>query len=472
MTTTIKKAFTAVVAMVMALVLMVPAGAAYAAGTGSITINPPAGTASETQNTYKIYKVFDADGNGTNISYKLPNGKSIDDGSPMATYFDVDSAGNVTAKDAAKDADGNLTSSAIAAIATFVQHDTPVATAESTGTDPATANNLANGYYYITTSTGTAVTINSTNPNATVIDKNKVPVVTKKITTATAGSVTDEGLKAIAQAGSRVSYESDITVPANTKNLKFRDPIASTQTLDASTIAIKVNGTAVGADNYTLTTDNNTIININFADSYIKTLGSNTKIVVTYTTTVNSDALSSDPSTNTATITYGDHDAKATSNTTSIYNAKITVTKSFEGLTGVLANDDSAQFVLKNSAGKYYAISDTKVVSWVDSSNNATKLTYKQASSHDFTGLADGTYTLVESNTPAGYKTAENTTITINGGDYSTTNLSKSANITNETGSALPSTGGMGTTVLYAVGAALVITAGALLIARKHNTQE
>lgn len=471
MTTTIKKVFTAVVAMVMALVLMVPAGAAYAAGTGSITITPPTGTASDTTNTYKIYKVFDANGNGENISYKLPSGKTIADGSAMATYFAVDSAGNVTAKDAAKDADGNLTSGAIAAIATFVQDDAAVATAKSTGTATATATGLANGYYYITTSTGTAVTINSTNPNATVKDKNTVPSVDKKITKAAVGSVTDKGLNAIAQAGSTVSYESDITVPANTKNLKFADTIVNTQTLDTNSVAIKVNDVAVDPTDYTLTTTNNAI-NIEFADSYIKTL-SNAKIAVTYTTTVKSDALSSDPSTNTATITYGDNNAKATSPTTSIYNAKITVTKSFEGLTGALANDDSAQFVLKNSAGKYYAInSDTKVVSWVDSSDNATKLTYKQAGSHDFTGLADGTYTLVESKTPAGYKTAPDTTITVAQGTYTQTNLEQTERITNQTGSALPTTGGMGTTVLYAVGAALVITAGALLIARKHNTQE
>ena len=464
MTTTIKKAFTAVVAMVMALVLMVPAGAAYAAGTGSITITPPTGTASDTTNTYKIYKVFDADGNGNNISYKLCSGDTLTDAMKNAG-FSVDSAGNVSGPD-------TLDQTAIAAIASYVNENDLVATVTSKGTAQAKAENLPNGYYYITTSTGTAVTIDSTNPNAKVSDKNTVPAVTKKITSAAAGSVDANGLNAIAQAGSTVSYESDITVPANTKNLKFADTIVNTQTLDAGTIAIKVNGTALTADtNYTLSTENSTI-RIDFKDDYIKNL-SNATIVVTYTTTVNSDALSSTPSKNTATITYGDNDAKVTSATTNIYNAKITVTKSFQGLTGELANNDSAQFVLKNSAGKYYAInSETKVVSWVDSLDNATKLTYTQAGSQKFTGLADGTYTLVESKTPAGYKTAADKTVTIENGTYTTANLEQTAEITNETGSALPSTGGMGTTLIYTIGAALVIAAGALLIARKRNTQE
>lgn len=62
MTTTFNKAISLIATMVMAFVLMIPAGAAYAAGTGTITIVPPAGTASSATNTYKVYKVFDANG--------------------------------------------------------------------------------------------------------------------------------------------------------------------------------------------------------------------------------------------------------------------------------------------------------------------------------------------------------------------------------------------------------------------------
>ena len=40
--------------------------------------------------------------------------------------------------------------------------------------------------------------------------------------------------------------------------------------------------------------------------------------------------------------------------------------------------------------------------------------------------------------------------------------------IVNKTGSLIPSTGGMGTTVLYIAGGVLVIAAGALLIFRKR----
>lgn len=62
--------------------------AVSAAGTGSITITPPPGLDPKASNTYEIYRVFDADGNGSAISYKvkanhandpLPKGFTKDD---------------------------------------------------------------------------------------------------------------------------------------------------------------------------------------------------------------------------------------------------------------------------------------------------------------------------------------------------------------------------------------------------------
>ena len=106
-------------------------------------------------------------------------------------------------------------------------------------------------------------------------------------------------------------------------------------------------------------------------------------------------------------------------------------------------------------------------------------------------GLADGTYTLTETVVPDGYNgikpitftvtfhapngdtpaswafnvTSGNAEITDKGGQgaalgvYSTT-------IINKSGATLPSTGGIGTTIFYAVGATLVIGAGVVLVSR------
>ena len=85
-----------------------------------------------------------------------------------------------------------------------------------------------------------------------------------------------------------------------------------------------------------------------------------------------------------------------------------------------------------------------------------------------FTGLANGTYTLVEKTVPAGYNKAADSTFTISEGNYTATNLEQTSTVINEAGSVLPSTGGIGTTIFYAIGAVLVIGAGIVLVTRRR----
>lgn len=480
----------------MTMVLGMSGLTAFAAGTGTITITPPANTPSDATNTYKIYKVFDADGNGDSISYKLLNGqKTTGDAwvsSKMGDYFEVDSAGNVTAKDAAKDTTDNtkLSAGAVQAIASYVEKAsiTATTTVTSTGNANATAGNLNNGYYYITTSTGTAVTITSTNPNATVNDKGTVPSVDKKITAVDKGSLDDAGQKAIAQVGSQVSYESDITVPANTKNLKFNDNMGTGLKLDTTTVKVQLDAADVLPKNYNLTTTDSTI-DITFTDAYIASLDANAVIKITYKATITSDALTVTAAKNTASITYGDNNAKITSeNKPEVYNATITVTKQDGDKKGLAG----AGFVLKNAQGQFYKIADG-VVSWVVDQSDATEyfskgngklyagtkttatdgvvtITYSTTDTADkaFAGLANDTYTLVESTVPAGYNKAADQNFTIAEKDFTEKNLAQSTTVVNEKGSALPSTGGMGTTIFYVLGAALVIGAGVVLVTRRR----
>lgn len=104
-----------------------------------------------------------------------------------------------------------------------------------------------------------------------------------------------------------------------------------------------------------------------------------------------------------------------------------------------------------------------------------------------FEGLKAGTYTLSETVVPDGYNKAEDITFTVtfqvpteeNGNqaftitptgvfesvDDGEDNLFK-AEIENRSGATLPSTGGIGTTIFYAVGATCVIGAGVVLVSR------
>ena len=51
-------------------------------------------------------------------------------------------------------------------------------------------------------------------------------------------------------------------------------------------------------------------------------------------------------------------------------------------------------------------------------------------------------------------------------------NAGSEITVENETGSLLPSTGGMGTTLIYIAGAVLVIGAGVLLVVRRRMNAE
>lgn len=103
-----------------------------------------------------------------------------------------------------------------------------------------------------------------------------------------------------------------------------------------------------------------------------------------------------------------------------------------------------------------------------------------------FVGLGAGTYTISETKTPAGYNTIADKTLTIAFNANGTPKWSKTSGdaaydaadgvfkmtIENNKGTELPSTGGMGTTILYVIGAILVIGAGVYLITKRRAAKE
>ena len=96
--------------------------------------------------------------------------------------------------------------------------------------------------------------------------------------------------------------------------------------------------------------------------------------------------------------------------------------------------------------------------------------------------IDDGKYKLVETHTPAGYNTAaaklfeitakhevnaadpKLTELKIDSTDGDTTTGVVATTIVNQKGSNLPSTGGMGTVMLYVAGVAVFVLAGATLV--------
>ena len=129
-------------------------------------------------------------------------------------------------------------------------------------------------------------------------------------------------------------------------------------------------------------------------------------------------------------------------------------------------------------------------------------------STFEFKGIDDGTYVLVETTVPAGYNAWTSATVTVSAthdetsddpqltvltatAPFTTSNVeagtvdrTKSgethsrvlgeayAEIINQSGTTLPSTGGIGTTIFYVVGSILVVAAGVLLITKKRMSRE
>ena len=457
-----KKIFALLIAMVMVLGMST---AVFAAGTGSITITPPSGTEDATTNTYKIYKVFDADGDGDAISYKLVDGKTT-----APAGFTVDAGGNVTysgTATAGEDGKIELTADDITAIAGYVTESDLVATVTSTGTAAAVASGLANGYYYITTSTGTVVTVDSTNPNAAVEDKNVVPPVTKVIDGVSTGSFDAAGKNAIAQVGTTVSYTATVTVEKGQHNYVFHDKMGTGLTYKNDAAV-----TGIDAKDYTIkeTPDTGDTLTITFEDG----IAEGTVITIKYSATVNSDALTVDYANNTASVSYGDGNGSSSVPVDpKVYTAGISAVK-YDGNNTEATDDDEALagagFKLKNSENKYYKLVDG-VVTWVDAIADGDEHTSDaEGNVPEFTGLGSGTYTLVETTVPSGYNQSADVSFTIDTAkaDPTEADLHKTADVFNNKGSVLPSTGGIGTTIFYVIGAILVIGAGVVLVTRRR----
>ena len=200
-------------------------------------------------------------------------------------------------------------------------------------------------------------------------------------------------------------------------------------------------------------------------------------IVVTYNATVNEKAIAV-VSENEAKLIYSndpttDETKTITPPVVKVYSSKIVIDKYETGKeTTKLPN---AQFVLykevtseTGTSTLYYKWNADKKVEWVADMKDATVVKTDENGAATFGGLANGDYYLVETKAPAGYNQLEEPFEVVVTGGTAEAELSVTANVANSTGTLLPSTGGVGTTIFYVLGAVLVVGAGVLLITKKR----
>ena len=265
-----------------------------------------------------------------------------------------------------------------------------------------------------------------------------------------------------------------------------------------SNIAIKLVGKSTGGVADTEVAVTSAVVNVTAPDFTITiddvkdlavegnlNVNEEVKVVVTYNTSLNAAADLGNPgNANKVKLTYS---AEPNTDETNDTAEKIVYVFTYE-LDGTKVNGNKtsetlpgATFKLKNSAGQYYSVT-AGIVSWVASEDDATVLTSGDNGLFRFSGVDTGTYTLVEVTPPTGYNKADDTEITITA-EYSETAITKLAigtqefdvtkgkvnvEVKNYKGATLPETGGMGTTLFYVIGAALVLGAGVVLVSKKR----
>ena len=473
-----KKLASLLLALVLAFALAVPA---FAAGeTGSITINDAV-----VGQTYTIYQILDLESYNASANayaYKAATAWSafINDGAIKDTYVKVDAQGYVTW---VKDADAAAFAKAAQK---YAKENNSIANQGSVTATTTTVSftGLDLGYYLVDTTLGTLCSLDTTNPDVVMEEKNEVPTNVK---TVQEDSTSNYGEKNDADIGQTVNFKSTITAQAGAENYVFHDTMSAGLTYTGVT-GITLNGTTVDASNYTVTApaaDGDTF-DVTFTQAFCDTLKANDQIVISYTATLNENAvIAGAGNPNTSKVSYGDSsntkytpDSQTKTYTWDVDVFKYTMNSNTEtalaGATFTLSknNDGSNLIALVSEGNNVYRVAKS------GETGTVTEITTDTTGKFTIKGLDADTYYLTETAAPAGYnKLAGPVTIVIgeNGVVNGTTNAPQGVNevkVLNQTGAELPQTGGMGTTVFYVLGGVLVVGAVVLLITKKRMGAE
>ena len=471
-----KKTMSVLLALVLLLALSVPA---MAIGGGTITINNAV-----VGQTYTIYRILELESyNATTKAYSY---KATTDWDAFvkahSTYFDVDAQGYVTWKAATDDATAAEFAKLARAYAADANNNvTAQGTANADSTN-VTFNNLELGYYLVDSTLGTLCSLDTTNPTVTIEEKNAKP---SNVKTVEEDSNHKYGEKNDADIGQTVNFKSTITAQAGAENYVFHDKMSGGLTFGAVTgVTLKhkedTEAATVASENYEVNTSNpedGCTFEIVFTQAFCDTLKANDKIEISYTATVNENAVvGGNGNPNESHLSYGDQNHPTTTppSTTTTYTWKIDVLKyTMKGDEEVKLAD--AVFTLSKS------IDGTDPIALISEGNNVyrvaktgetgiTQITTDATGAFTIKGLDSDTYYLTEIAQPAGYnKLADPIKVVIDdhGNVKYNNDYTGTVRVENKTGAELPSTGGVGTTVFYVVGGLMVLLAVVLLVTRK-----
>lgn len=383
------------------------------------------------------------------------------------------------------------------------------------------AEDIATGYYLIEDSTNLGDNKHEAKTsfllqvvgNATATPKREVPTITKEVEDEkNDGSGNEWGDSADHEIGETFRFKLEATVPANTNladyntyKMVFNDSMSAGLTWD-SIDSVKITDTN-GNDIATVPAENGTTAGYELSANAqqgaaatapntldwtltlanVKSFMSDAqfvagfKVTAIYNAKLNGDAFvnaanGTTTNLNKVNLSFSNNPnvetemGKTPDSTVYVFTYKVNALKTQGDGTTAL---EGAGFTIykgekKDSSKMSFVWNATKnayVVAPAGTQGAVTEVFSQANGNFSFQGLEEGTYIVSETTTPAGYNTAADTTVVI-GANHSGNNVeftqgtTTSITVINTPGSSLPETGGMGTTILYAAGAAIVLFAG------------
>lgn len=443
--------------------------------------------------TYKVYKILTLDSYDKDkeaYSYirnaKPDKWNAFVDTAQAQEFLDENPDGYVTFKSSAT-SDKSVRKFALTALKYAKENKIPAtkeikATAETTEGNTVKFTDLPLGYYLVESTVGTACSLTTTNPNATVQDKHDEPTVDKKIISG--GNVDPSGTKNTVDFGTVVHFETTVTLKPYTQNYVLHDKMDpgfdTSSVLITNVEVVRKNSSKEKLNEKYYSVDKNPAdydtFDIKFTKAFYQDFSNAidseevTHIVVTYTARVSDNAPVSTPILNKTHLSYGQN-SKTDESQTKTYTWAIPVFK-YTGNQKPLAN---AKFILSTDANPTLdnAIKFSHNEKGYNYDENGTpELTSPESGIIKINGIKDGTYYLKEIEAPKGYnllKTPIKIFVTAEGKIQVDETTVDRVEVKNNTGSLLPDTGGMGTTLIYVVGSILVLASGIVLFSKKKE---
>ncbi len=279
--------------------------------------------------------------------------------------------------------------------------------------------------------------------------------------------------------------------------LTFHDTESAGLSFNKDTVKVFVDGSEITSDYEVVTTNIGTeTFQVKFANlKDITSVKAGSVITVTYNSTLTGDSVvyGNNGNPNTSHVTYSNNpnesqageDGKTPDDTVVVFTYKLDIDKVDPELKKLKGAEFSLEKKLADGSKKSYG--------FVTLDDDKTQFEFK--------GIDDGDYILTETKTPAGYNTIQPIEFTVSAShaqdnnallitDLKATGLEKdkdgkdvvttgdvgtgiiTANVVNSQGAVLPSTGGIGTTILYVIGGILVIGGGAAIFIKRKKDAE